>query len=162
MTFRQTLYQRLPVWLAFITAGNGYTNTLDSKKFFKGVMPASSNNQHLSAWYFLGDGKEASNSEDDNNPVMECSLYCGIFFKTELKEAALIDFYESLLSDVHKWIYQGSGITAGKHFMPDSEYSGVIGNMQSYEYQGDNPVMSFKENSGELCFEVKIKYLVQA
>ncbi len=162
MTFRETLYTRLPVWLAYITAGNGYINTLDAKKFFKGVVPPSAQTQHLSVWYYLGDEKTSNFTEGEDNPTMECSLYIGIYFKADNKEAGLINFYEALLGDMYKWLYRGSGITANKWFIPDSEVTGTLGNIESFIHEQANAVMSFKENFGEMFFEIKIKYILQA
>lgn len=159
MTFRETLYNTLPSWFAHITAANGYTNTL--RAGYKGIIPASANSQDLTYWYFLGEEKPVLQSEDTENVFMEMSLYFGISIRSENKEGALIAKYESLLSDIYKWLFKGSGITANNWFAPSAELTGTLGYLDSAQLTQVQPAMSFKENVGEIYIELKVRYQLE-
>lgn len=154
MTFRQALYAKIPVWLGYITADNGYTNTLRSS--FKGVVPQSAANEDLSCWYVLAADKPVNTSEDDMAMTRECSLFIGISFKADSEEGALIEKYESLVSDILKWLYRGAN--AGKWFAPDSEMTSELVDYGGAVDNGIEPVMSFKESAGELVIEIIVQY----
>jgi hypothetical protein len=157
MSFRQALYTKLPVWLGYITSGNGYTNTLRTP--FKGVKPASANNTNLSCWYILGNDKPIHESEDDTVSVRECSLFVGIFFKSDQKEGGLITQYESLVADMLKWVYKGAN--AGKSFAPDAEMTGDLADYGGAKDNGIEPQFTFNESYGELVMEIILQYTLE-
>lgn len=155
--YRDKLYTRIPVWLAFINSGNGYTNTL--KGFFKGRVPSSANNTNFNTWYYLAEGKDTDTDEAGTSPQIELTLYIGIQYRSEKKEGAITDLGESLVKDVYKWFYRGTGITSGKWFFPDSEYADTdLKEHQSHSMPNIIPYPNFTDDSGELLIEIKLRY----
>lgn len=155
--YRDKLYTRLPVWLEFINSSNGYTNTL--KGFYKGRVPASSNNVNFNTWYYLAEGAVKETDEAETSPQIEMTLYIGIQYKSEKKEGAITDLGESLVKDVYKWFYRGTGITANKWFFPVSELSDSdLVNHQGQTMLSIIPYPNFNDNTGELLIEIKLRY----
>ncbi len=139
--------------LAFITTGNGYTNSL--KKITEGYVPLSSVTEFDQVFFFMGDREPLRHSNDNKPTQWKGELWICIMIHRDMD--TLTRAIESWIEDIRKWLYQGTGITANRWYTLDTSLPEIV------PYGGKDilkigPSTIWAEYKSEITFKLNIIY----
>lgn len=153
MSAETQILDQLKVDLLFINRDNGYTKKLS--KAIEGYKPLSVENDFDCAYFFMGNRQPYKLTSNDIPYAWQGDLW--IIVQLKATELGLSRDIEAWIQNMRDWLWQGSGIDAGKWFTLDiSSSTGVLVNSKTL--QAIEPNSLWDKQISELTFKLNITY----